>query len=246
MDAMAEILQKSEFCLPLMEKDAYTFCSGFTVEDSEVAKLWQKSPQLCEKEIRKMGYKITTDNSEGWVGAAEWVDFRDSVLPSYTFHEKKVVAFKKSDIAVCLHEWIHVKQGTIAKDPSLSLKHRKAEIKQADAIIDSEIRGVENLEIAGKHKEALEAANAIQGIVNRLNKVKDLALSFDEIEAHYFLYQECKHRACTTEQKETALLALYQRKAHLPELFRKEIIEKAEKLPPERRIQSVEPAADSL
>lgn len=239
LQTMAEILKKAEYCLPLLHREEYTFCSGFTVSREEVTKLWQKTPHLCEKDIKKMGYKKTVDNVEGWVGAAEWVDFRDSVLPSMTFHPKKVVAFKKSDTVTCLHEWIHVKQGTIAKEPLLSLKHRRSEIKKADAYIDAKIRGVEKLEMAGKHKEALDAANDIQTVVNELNKVKDLALSLDEIEANFFIYQECKHRACTAEEKEAVLLNLYRRKEHLPELFRKEIVEKAEKLPPERRVQSI-------
>jgi hypothetical protein len=235
LSSLNSTLQKAEHCVPTVSKGRYDFCSGFFLTAEEATKLWQKDIGLCKSAILAAGYKVTSDNSEGSVAASAWSEFINSTQAALTFHDEKTVGFKEMSIVNCMHEFIHVLQATRAKDSVLAPASREAQAREIETQLQAPLAQVEKLEKAGRRKQAQAEADRVQPVITKLKELHDLSQSFDEVEAHFFIYNECKTRACTADDKVTALVNLYNRKEFLSGGLKSEVVEKVQAMIAERR-----------
>lgn len=225
-----KIIKQAEQCLPKSDSSKTSFCTGFSLSKSEVETLVKGGEPACKKEIQSAGYLVITDNSAKKISGDLWNEFINSTQKAQTFHDEKIVAFKKETGFVdCFHELIHVFQQTKGKG-ELSPAHRYQVTDKIQLELDKKILEVEAFEKQGKIDRAKSVASSLSSIIEDAKKLNTLIDGLDEVEAHIYIYQNCDLLKCSEEDKETTVANLYQRSNLLPKATKEQIRKDAQQI----------------
>lgn len=233
--SIKKIQALSKSCVPRKEKNQTEFCTGFSLTDAYLAKLVEGGVNGCRSEIQKSGFKIISEEKDKNLSEAEWFDFINSTQRALTFHEQRIVAFKKgTGLVDCVHELIHVFQQTKAKG-ELSAKNRQNLLQKIEGTLDKKVVEVESLEKQGQVEKAKKLAAGLSELINGAKSIIALSEGLDEVEAYLYVYQNCEKLACDKDDKETAIANLLPRGALLPDVLKESVAKEAKQIVKEKK-----------
>lgn len=193
--------------------------------------------------MEKPGYQAIYDNAFGKVTPTDWAAFIGSTKQALTFHKPKVVAFKKDNSLVdCIHELIHVFQWTETGSADLAPLNREKTVDRILAQAELEVIQVEKQEKAKNIKVAKELAAAVQKKIDLRKELDSLTDTLDEVEAHYFILQNCDRLLCSGEDRETALANLRRLSDNLPAEIREQVNKEVSQLIQKKKEEPIKKA----
>lgn len=234
-----ELIKEANLCLPQKENNKTTFCTGFTLNETDVSFLGNLSRTSCELEIKRLGYNVFFNKKPKTVSEKDYKLFRNSTQVAQVYYPAKAVVFKNSAGRIdCVHELLHLyqrfKESKSKLNPLARLKLENSFLKK----IEIKIEEVAAFEKKGRIEQAKKAGKNLGPFLQILGEWRKLITWLDEKEIYYFILNNCKKLNCSKKDRDIAISNLVTFKKHLPQVERGIVLSKARKLLAKKQTES--------